>query len=229
MTDPATVIAAHGLSFGFPREDLVLNGVDLTVGHEVVALTGTSGTGKTTLLLCLAGILVPSSGAITVAGHHLHELDLEGRSRVRRENIGLVFQFSEMIAELTLAANVALPLELTGTSAKAADAAARSLLTDLDLGELADRYPTQVSGGQAQRAAVARALIHQPAVILADEPTGALDSANGAKVLQLLLDAARDRGCAVVLVTHDADVAARADRVIDVSSLSRSSAGTDRL
>ncbi|WNM24187.1 ABC transporter ATP-binding protein [Demequina capsici] len=214
------MIEARGLTFGFPREVEVLRDVHLAVADEVVALTGPSGSGKSTLLLCLAGILVPSSGTVTVAGHSFEGLDLEGRSRVRREHLGLVFQFSELIAELTLAQNVALPLELLGASSREASRRAIALMEELGIAELSSRYPAQVSGGQAQRAAVARGLVHEPAVILADEPTGALDSTTGAVVLDLLLGAARRRGAAVVMATHDRALAASADRIVDLGSLS---------
>jgi putative ABC transport system ATP-binding protein len=216
-----TVICARALTFSFPQEDQpVLTATSFSAGSEVVAVTGASGSGKTTLLLCLAGILVPSSGEITVAGERLDGANEAERSRIRRQKMGLVFQFSELVAELTLVENVALPRELLGESRRAALATARQLLDELGIAELADRHPGQVSGGQAQRAAVARALVHDPAVVLADEPTGALDAANADKVLSLLLAAARRRDTTVVLVTHDRDVAAHADREVHLPALS---------
>ncbi len=217
----AALVETTGLTFGFAHEEPVLVDVDLVVGREVVALTGASGTGKTTLLLCLAGIHVPRSGSIRVAGRRLDGADLDERCRVRRESLGLVFQFSELVAELTLAQNVALPVEILGGSRRTALASARDLLTELGLDGLGDRYPSQVSGGQAQRAAVARALVHNPAVVLADEPTGALDPQNAARVLDLMLGAAQRRDAAVLLVTHDAGVAGHADRTVDAATLSR--------
>lgn len=216
------MIAAQDVSFAFPHERPVLDGVCFSAVDEVVALTGASGSGKTTLLLCLAGILTPSAGVITVAGQQLDPADRDGCSRIRREHLGLVFQFSELVAELTLLENVALPLELLGRSRRTALVVARGVLAELGVGEVADRYPSQVSGGQAQRAAVGRALVHDPAVVLADEPTGALDADNAARVLELLLGAARRRGAAVVLVTHDPLVAAQADRQVDLAQLERS-------
>jgi len=221
VTGDATLVETRGLTFGFAREEPVLVDVDLVVGREVVALTGASGTGKTTLLLCLAGIHVPQSGSISVAGRRLDGANLDQRCRVRREVLGLVFQFSELVAELTLAQNVALPLEILGGSRRSALAAAHDLLVELGVDDLADRYPSEVSGGQAQRAAVARALVHHPAVMLADEPTGALDPGNAERVLDLMLSAARRRDAAVLLVTHDAGVASHADRVVDMAALSR--------
>lgn len=215
-----TVIEAQHLSFAYPHDPPVLSDVSLEIGREVVALTGASGTGKTTLLMCLAGVLVPDSGSISVAGIRLDGAGPEERSRARRELIGLVFQYSELVAELTLQQNVALPLELLGESRGGALAAAHDLLDELGIAEVGRRFPGQVSGGQAQRAAVARALVHRPRVVLADEPTGSLDADNAERVLGLLLGAARRRGTAVLLVTHDAGVAAHADRVLDASSLS---------
>lgn len=223
MSD-AALIDARGVVFAFPREEPVLRGVDLAVGREVVAVTGASGSGKTTLLMCLAGIHVVDSGSISVAGRRLDGADLDERCRIRREELGLVFQFSELVAELTLAENVALPLELLGSRRRKALAIAVDLLGELGMADLADRYPSQVSGGQAQRAAVARALVHSPQAVLADEPTGALDAGNAALVLELLLEAARRRGTAVVLVTHDASVAARGDRIVDVTAVPRTAA-----
>lgn len=222
-----TVIHARDITFSFPQEERpVLAATSFSAGSEAVAVTGASGSGKTTLLLCLAGILVPSSGEITIAGQRLDGASEAERSRVRRQHMGLVFQFSELVAELTLVENVALPRELLGESRRAALTTARDLLGELDIAELADRHPGQVSGGQAQRAAVARALVHDPAVVLADEPTGALDAANAGKVLSLLLAAARRRSTTVVLVTHDRDVAAHADREVNLPALAHTVAGT---
>lgn len=213
------MIEARDVTFAFPHEAPVLDRVSFHAADEVVAVTGSSGSGKTTLLLCLAGILEPSAGAISVDGQPLTGVGADERSRVRRERLGLVFQYSELVAELTLTENVALPLELLGESRRGATRAARDLLAELGIEDVAGRFPAQVSGGQAQRAAVGRALVHRPAVVLADEPTGSLDAANAATVLRLLLGAARSRRAAVVLVTHDPDVAAHADREVNLSTL----------
>jgi putative ABC transport system ATP-binding protein len=213
------VIDACDVTFAFPHEAPVLDRVSFRAVDEVVAVTGSSGSGKTTLLLCLAGILQPSAGAIAVGGEPLTGVGADERSRIRRQRLGLVFQYSELVAELTLAENIALPLELLGESRRAATQAARDLLAELGIDDVAGRYPAQVSGGQAQRAAVGRALIHRPAVVLADEPTGSLDAVNAEKVLRLLLAAARSRGAAVVLVTHDREVAAHADREVNLTAL----------
>jgi putative ABC transport system ATP-binding protein len=213
------VVEAEGVHFAYPNEAPVLHDATLHVGREVVALTGASGSGKSTLLLCLAGILVPQGGRVTLDGQEISALDDDDRCRVRRERLGLVFQSSELVAELTLAENVALPLELLGEGRRAAWNAAVDLLDELGIAELAQRRPAQVSGGQAQRAAMGRALVHRPAVVLADEPTGALDTRNADVVLGLMLQAARRRGSAVIVVTHDPAVAAAADRVAPMPSL----------
>jgi putative ABC transport system ATP-binding protein len=212
---PSTVVRADGVEFAFTRGEPVLRGAVLEVAAgEVVAVRGRSGSGKSTLLLCLAGILVPQAGRVAVAGHDLTDLDDEGRSAVRRTSLGFVFQFGELVAELDLLGNVALPLELLGVRRSRARRHAAELLDELGIGDLAARRPSAVSGGQAQRAAVARALVHQPAVVLADEPTGSLDEENAATVLDALVGLAVRRSTALVLVTHDDRVADRASRSV---------------
>lgn len=181
---------------------------------EVVALTGPSGSGKTSLLYCLAGLVRPDSGSVTFEGRDLTRLTDNDRAQTRRRHFGFVFQFAELVPELTLRENVELPLQLVGRSGRERRERVNELLERLDIVAEADRRPGQVSGGQAQRAAVARALAHTPDVVFADEPTGSLDSANGSKVLDQLLSVAREHGTAVVLVTHSSDVADAADRVV---------------
>ncbi|WP_241741010.1 ABC transporter ATP-binding protein [Streptomyces sp. L2] len=178
---------------------------------EVVAITGQSGSGKSSLLYCLAGVLPAGRGRVCFKGRVLADLDDEQISSLRRESFGFVFQYGELLPELTIEENTALPLRLAGQRKKPALAAAGVVLDRLGLGELRERRPSQVSGGQSQRVAVARALVHRPAVVFADEPTGSLDSANASAVLEEFLDLARSQGTAVVLVTHDPAVAARAD------------------
>ncbi|WP_277681866.1 ABC transporter ATP-binding protein, partial [Saccharomonospora azurea] len=172
--------------------------------------------GKSTLLHCLAGIIAPDSGTIHYQGRDLVAMDDGERSALRRTEFGFVFQFGQLVPELTLLENVALPLRLAGIRRKAAESTARQWLDRLEVGELGQRRPGDVSGGQGQRVAVARALVTEPKVVFADEPTGALDSFNGEKVMQLLTEAARETGAAVVLVTHEARVAAHSDREIVV-------------
>ncbi|MCQ9130568.1 ABC transporter ATP-binding protein [Streptomyces hilarionis] len=178
---------------------------------EVAAITGQSGSGKSSLLYCLAGVLPVARGEIRFEGRVLGDLDDEELSTLRRERFGFVFQYGELLPELTVEENAALPLRLAGQRKAPALAAAGEVLERLGLANLRDRRPSQVSGGQSQRIAVARALVHRPAVIFADEPTGSLDSSNAASVLDEFLALARSQGTAVLLVTHDHQVAARAD------------------
>ncbi|MEU8944139.1 ABC transporter ATP-binding protein [Streptomyces sp. NPDC048489] len=179
---------------------------------EAVAITGQSGSGKSSLLYCLAGVLPVTSGHVRFEGRVLGALDDDRLSALRRDRFGFVFQYGELLPELTLEENAALPLRLAGQRKGKALAAAGAVLERLGLGDLRGRRPSQVSGGQSQRVAVARALVHRPAVVFADEPTGSLDSVNASAVLEEFLALARSQGTAVVLVTHDPKVAARADR-----------------
>ncbi|WP_460073326.1 ABC transporter ATP-binding protein [Streptomyces sp. YKOK-I1] len=178
---------------------------------EVAAITGHSGSGKSSLLYCLAGVLPVARGEVCFEGRPLGSLDDEELSAIRRERFGFVFQYGELLPELTVEENAALPLRLAGQRKAKALAAAGEVLGRLGLADLRDRRPSQVSGGQSQRVAVARALVHRPAVVFADEPTGSLDSSNATAVLEEFLSLARSQGTAVVLVTHDARVADRAD------------------
>lgn len=183
---------------------------------EIVAVMGPSGSGKSTLLHCLAGIVTPDSGTITYDGRELSAMGDAERSALRRGDFGFVFQFGQLVPELTCLENVALPLRLNGVKRKEAERLARGWMERLEVAEVGHKRPGEVSGGQGQRVAVARALVTGPRVLFADEPTGALDSLNGERVMQLLTDAARDTGAAVVLVTHEARVAAYSDREIVV-------------
>lgn len=194
-------------------ETPVLCGLDLDVRRgEVVSVSGASGSGKSTLLLVLAGLLPSTEGEVVVAGTPVSGLDADGRTRFRRENVGLVFQFGQLVAELTAGDNVALPLLLGGAHRHRAAEQARAMLGEVGLSEMANRYPHQLSGGQRQRVAVARALVTEPLVVLADEPTGSLDSRASQDVLDLLCRSTRQVGASLVLVTHDQGVARRADR-----------------
>ncbi|MFJ9622192.1 ABC transporter ATP-binding protein [Streptomyces sp. NPDC101181] len=183
---------------------------------EVVAVMGPSGSGKSTLLHCLAGIITPDSGTITYAGRELSAMPDAERSALRRSDFGFVFQFGQLVPELTCLENVALPLRLDGVKRKAAERAALRWMERLEVEDLGAKRPGEVSGGQGQRVAVARALAGSPKVIFADEPTGALDSLNGERVMELLTQAARSTNAAVVLVTHEARVAAYSDRDVTV-------------
>ena len=211
-----TIIEARGvvLSFG---ETPALRGADLAVAAgELLAIMGPSGSGKSTLLHCLAGILVPEAGEILFEGRRVDRLGETERSSLRRDKFGFVFQFGQLLPELSAQENVALPLLLNGVRRAAAVAQARTWFARLGLDGLEERRSGELSGGQAQRVALARGLVARPRVLFADEPTGALDSLTGEHVMDLLVDAAREQGTTVVLVTHEPRVAAYADREVVV-------------
>jgi putative ABC transport system ATP-binding protein len=194
-----------------------LQGASLSVASgEIVAVMGPSGSGKSTLLHCLAGIFEPDRGRVWFDGQRLDELSETKRTQLRRTAFGFVFQFGQLVPELTAADNIALPLLLNRASRKAAYRDAASWLGRLGLDELGSRRTGELSGGQAQRVAVARALVTGPKVLFADEPTGSLDTLTGELVMDLLVGLAREEGTTVVLVTHDARVAAYADREVMV-------------
>ncbi|WP_246036396.1 ABC transporter ATP-binding protein [Cellulomonas telluris] len=217
MTRGPVLVTARGLTRVHgegPSQVRAVAGVDLAVrAGELVAVMGPSGSGKTSLLRLLGGLDVPTSGRVTVAGQDLSELGPDDRARVRRRTVGYVFQQLNLVPLLTAAENVALPLELDGIRPRSARAAALGALADLGVADLADRFPRDLSGGQQQLVALARALVGERRVVLADEPTGALDSTTGDEVVRLLR-ARVDAGAAAVVVTHDARVAAWADRTV---------------
>jgi putative ABC transport system ATP-binding protein len=191
-----------------------LREVSLTVeAGKMVAVMGPSGSGKSTLLTIAGALESPTAGEVSVGGLALSTMSRDDRSRLRRRAIGFVFQDFNLLPGLTAAENVALPLELDGLTARKARAAGLHALGELDLADRASHFPDQLSGGERQRVAIARAMVGDRRLLLADEPTGALDSANGEAVMRLLL-AACQRGLAVVVVTHDAQLASWADRVV---------------
>ena len=201
-------------SFG---QTLALRGASVAVGQgEILAIMGPSGSGKSTLLHCLAGIFQPDRGEVWFDGRRLDTLSEAERTRLRRTAFGFVFQFGQLVPELTAADNVALPLLLNRTSRKLAYKTAGTWLDRLGLGDKGGRRTGELSGGEAQRVAVARALALAPKVVFADEPTGSLDSLTGEKVMDLMTGLARQQGATVVVVTHDARVASYADRVVMV-------------
>jgi putative ABC transport system ATP-binding protein len=201
-------------SFG---ETPALRGASVSVAPgEILAVMGPSGSGKSTLLHCLAGIFQPDSGEIWYEGEQIDQLDESKRTRLRRTEFGFIFQFGQLVPELTAADNVALPLLLNKTNRRDAYRVADAWLGRLDMRELGGRRTGELSGGQAQRVALARALVMQPRVLFADEPTGSLDSLTGERVMDLLVALAHEEGAAVVLVTHDARVAAYSDREVVV-------------
>jgi putative ABC transport system ATP-binding protein len=210
------MLSARDLSLAFGAT-VALAGASATVASgEAVAIVGPSGCGKSTFLYCLAGLLRPSQGTVSFNGTDIASLTDAGRSQLRREHFGFVFQFAELVPDLTLRENISLPLELNGVRGSARHRRVDEVIGLLNLGDECDRRPAKVSGGQAQRAAVARALVHRPKIVFADEPTGALDSTNGAAVLDALVRLVRDEGGSVVLVTHDVEIAKRADRVLSM-------------
>jgi putative ABC transport system ATP-binding protein len=191
-----------------------LRSVSLSVhAGELVAVMGPSGSGKSTLLTLSGGLDQPTTGTVSIEGADLGALGPKGRSRIRRTSVGYVFQDFNLIPALTAVENVALPGELDGQSASVARVAARAALEDVGIGELADRFPADMSGGQQQRVAIARAVVGERRLILADEPTGALDTETGEDIMRLLRSRC-DAGAAGVLVTHEARHAAWADRVV---------------
>ena len=197
----APVHALRGVSFTLERGDFV-------------AVMGPSGCGKTTLLHLCGAMDRPSAGRIAVNGQDLAVLDDQRLTRVRREQVGFVFQFFNLLPTLTLADNIALPCLLAGVAAGEAGARARALADRVGIAHRLPHYPQQVSGGELQRAAIARALVHRPVLVVADEPTGNLDSDNGAVVMTLLAELNRELGVTVLLATHEADVAAAARRTL---------------
>jgi putative ABC transport system ATP-binding protein len=183
---------------------------------EILAVTGPSGSGKSTLLHCLSGIVRPDSGSVRYGGEQLDQASETRRSELRRSEFGVVFQFGQLVGELTALDNVALPLLLAGASRKAAQEGAGEWLERFGVRGQAALRPGEMSGGQAQRVALARAMVTRPRAVFADEPTGALDSLAGEQVMTALVHAARESSTAVLLITHDAQVAAYADREAQV-------------
>jgi len=226
------IMRARGLEMSF-GQTRALRGVDLDLlTGEVLAVTGPSGSGKSTLLHVMAGVLVPDAGSVGYHGGkasgdvsaqaaedisvNIAALDEAARSRLRLNEFGFIFQFGQLLPDLSALDNVTIPLLLAGTPRRRALAQAREALGELGLSEHLDKRPTQLSGGQAQRAAVARALVTGPRILFADEPTGSLDSLAAERTMEVLLASVRSRGASLVIITHDARVAAYADREVTV-------------
>ena len=208
------LLRAEDLWFSYGAEP-VLRGAGVSVrAGEAVALVGASGSGKSTLLYCLAGVLVPEHGTVRLAGQDVSSMSDRDRTRFRAAHCGFVLQFGRLVGDLTAAENVSMPLRLLGVSRRAAERAAIDALGEVGIADLATRRAATLSGGEQQRAAVARALIHEPAVVFADEPTGALDSHNSRLVMSCLFETAHAKGSAVLLVSHDDAVADAADRSV---------------
>ena len=212
----STVLAGYGLTKTY-GSTTALAGVDVEVGErDSLAVMGPSGSGKSTLLHTLAGIIRPDGGQVLLRGERVDKLGENRLSALRRKRFGFVFQFGQLLPELPAEENVALPLMLEGMPRKRAVARARRWFAPLGLDGLELRRPGQLSGGQAQRVAIARALVTEPDVVFADEPTGALDQTTSTEVVRLLTSVTREQGAALVVVTHDADVAAHCDRILQV-------------
>ena len=199
----------------------ILNDINLAIAAgETAAIVGASGSGKSTLLGLLAGLDVPTSGQVKIFGESMFALDEDGRAALRARSIGFVFQSFQLLPHLTALENVLLPLELTGRTPEGEDpvAAARGLLARVGLGERLSHYPKYLSGGEQQRVALARAFVLRPPLLLADEPTGSLDARTGEAVIDLMFELNRERGSTLVLVTHDAGIASRCARSIELAA-----------
>ncbi len=215
---PAIAIAGVNLSLGRGAARVhILQDIDLNIDHgEAIGMVGPSGSGKSTLLMVMAGLERPDTGAVVVAGSSLGALDEDSLARFRGRNIGIVFQSFHLIPTMTALENVAVPLELAGI-ADAHELAARELAT-MGLSGRRHHYPAELSGGEQQRVALARALAPNPAILVADEPTGNLDEATGAEIIDLMFAGHSERGTTLVLVTHDPLLARRCDRVVRMRS-----------
>jgi putative ABC transport system ATP-binding protein len=219
MNNPSPIVTASGLckSVANGAQPLaILQDIGLAVmPGEAVAIVGASGSGKSTLLGLLAGLDVPSSGSVTLAGQELFALDEDGRAALRAKLLGFVFQSFQLLPSLNALENVMLPLELAGVTG--AHTAAEAMLRRVGLGERLHHYPKTLSGGEQQRVALARAFVINPQLLMADEPTGNLDAATGADVINLLFELNAERGTTLILVTHDDGLAKRCNRVIRVA------------
>ena len=210
------MLELRDITKSFPQQR-VLEGISLSVSNgESVAIMGPSGSGKSTLLHCMSGVLTPTHGSVRYGDEELSALGDGPRSRTRLRNFGFVFQDGQLLPELSNVDNVALPAMLNGMGRGAARRRAMELLDQLGLGGLADRRPAQVSGGQAQRVTIARALVANPGVVFADEPTGALDQSTGHEVMQMLTTIVRQSGASLVMVTHDPKVADWMQRRVEI-------------
>jgi putative ABC transport system ATP-binding protein len=215
---PAITLAGVNLSLGQGAARVhILKDIDLHIGTgEAIGLIGPSGSGKSTLLMVMAGLERADSGTVAVAGENLTTLNEDALARFRGRNVGIVFQSFHLIPTMTALENVAVPLELAG--APDAEERAREELTAVGLGQRLDHYPAELSGGEQQRVAVARALAPNPAILVADEPTGNLDEDTGVQIIELLFAGHLKRGTTLVLVTHDAALAARCGRTVRLRS-----------
>lgn len=212
-----SIIEAKNIKKAFGKKTLALRGANLAVEPgEIVAVMGPSGSGKSTLLHCLAGILKIDSGEVRFDNENIGKMSDKKRNQLRREKFGFVFQFSQLVPELTALDNVALPLLINGINKTEAYAKAKTWLKKVGVEAVANQIPGELSGGQAQRVAVARAMVIEPKILFADEPTGSLDSLNSEKVMDLFIKTAKEIGTTVIMVTHEPTIAAYADRSVIV-------------
>jgi putative ABC transport system ATP-binding protein len=230
--DPGTerpVLSARALVYSYTNTPAI-RGVSVQVGAgEILSITGPSGSGKSTLMLCLSGVLRPDAGEVRFGDHVISSDSESNRSKLRRSDFGILFQFGQLVPELTAAENVALPLLLSGVKRAAAIAAATTWLDRFGVADQAASRPPEMSGGQAQRAAVARAMVTEPSMLFADEPTGALDALAGEQVMSQIVRVARESSTSVVIITHDAKIAAYGDREIVMRDGMIDGASTDRV
>ena len=211
------IIEAKKIKKSFGKQTQALRGANLAIQEgEIVAIMGPSGSGKSTLLHCLAGILKADSGEVIFDGENINKLSDKKRNQLRREQFGFVFQFSQLVPELTALDNVALPLLINGVKKSEAYLEAQRWLKKVGVESIAQHIPGELSGGQAQRVAIARSMIIKPRILFADEPTGSLDSYNSEKVMELFIKTAREHNTTVVMVTHESTIAAYADREVIV-------------
>lgn len=211
------LIEAKNIKKSFGKKTKALRGADFAVREgEIVAIMGPSGSGKSTLLHCLAGILKVDSGNVIFEGEDITKYSIKKRNKLRREKFGFVFQFSQLVSELTALDNVALPLLVNGVNKRIAYKKAKDWLKKVGAETCADQIPGELSGGQNQRVAIARAMIIEPRILFADEPTGSLDSFNSEKIMELFVKTAKENHTTVIMVTHEPTIAAYADREVVV-------------
>jgi len=216
------ILEINSLTKSFPSGDkvlTVLDDINFSIEKGIsCAIVGPSGSGKTTLLGLCAGLDKPTSGTVRLNGKNISELDESKLSKIRNEQIGFVFQSFQLISTLTALENVMVPIELRGTPYKQVEKQAMELLTSVGLGDRVNHYPNQLSGGEQQRVGLARAFIHQPDILFADEPTGNLDGETGEQIEQLLFDLNRQQGTTLVIVSHDRELAQKCDRIIQLKN-----------
>lgn len=210
------LLSADGLGLSYGATVALVDASLVVEEGEVLALVGPSGSGKSSLLHCLAGLLRPDRGVVVFDGEPMHDASDDDRADLRRAHFGFVFQFAELLPELTLWENIALPLELNKASRAHVRSRVGDIVDALGLGDQAHRRPHRVSGGQAQRAAIGRAVAHRPRVVFADEPTGSLDGETAAAALDVMVRLVKEDAASLLLVTHEAEIAATADRVVRV-------------